>query len=72
MNKSDKSVLPAFCDYSCPHAAFAPNDASGACRREQAVFCSLAKKYNNKNARCIAAARTFTSHKPASPKRTKR
>jgi hypothetical protein len=46
--------LPFYCDFSCRHAAFAPPDASGACRREQAVYCSLMKQFNNKNAPCIA------------------
>ncbi len=45
--------LPSYCDYNCPYATFAPTDAVGACRREQAVYCTLIKKYNNKNARCI-------------------
>jgi hypothetical protein len=45
--------LPLFCDFSCPHAAFPPADAVGACRREQAVYCTLLEKYNNKNAKCI-------------------
>lgn len=52
-SESAKS-LPAFCDYLCPHASFAPADAAGACRREQAVFCGLLKKFNNKNNRCLA------------------
>lgn len=54
--------LPTFCDYTCIHAAFAPQDASGACRREQAVFCSLKKKYNNKNARCLASPANTQQH----------
>ncbi len=49
--------FPLFCDYRCGHAAFAPADAVGACRREQAVYCTLLKTYNNKNARCIAHGR---------------
>jgi len=57
MRPRKPAVLPSFCDYACEYAAFAPNDASGACRREQAVYCSLTKQYNNKNARCIATAR---------------
>lgn len=48
------AALPAFCDYLCPHASFAPADAAGACRREQAIFCSLLRKFNNKNNRCLA------------------
>lgn len=46
-------TLPMFCDYTCPHAAFPPADAVGACRREIAVWCTLAKKFNNKHARCL-------------------
>ncbi len=65
-------AVPAFCDYSCPHAAFAPNDASGACRREQAVYCSLVRKYNNKNARCLAATRTDNSPHPGKRKTARR
>ncbi|MFN0157868.1 MAG: hypothetical protein ACKVRP_07335 [Bacteroidota bacterium] len=48
-----QSDLPLFCDYTCRHAEFAPADASGACRREQAVYCALFKKFNNKNNRCL-------------------
>ena len=44
MNNNKKSILeekhPAYCDYNCKHAAFAPEDSTGACRREQAVYCS--------------------------------
>lgn len=46
--------LPQFCDYLCKHASFAPSDSVGACRREQAVYCVLLKRYNNKNASCLA------------------
>jgi hypothetical protein len=46
--------LPEFCDFDCPHASFSPPDASGACRRDQAVWCALIGRYNNKNARCLA------------------
>jgi hypothetical protein len=44
---------PRFCDFFCPYASFAPEDASGACRREQAVYCKPKKTYNNKNAACL-------------------
>ena len=53
MLPSTGTRLPAFCDYTCPHAGFASNDASGACRREQAVHCTLSGSYNNKNAPCL-------------------
>lgn len=49
-------ATPEFCDYECAHAAFSAPDASGACRRDQAVWCTLLSHYNNKNARCLAAA----------------
>ncbi|MBA4311617.1 MAG: hypothetical protein C0417_03200 [Chlorobiaceae bacterium] len=48
-----KEKLPAYCDYSCKYAAFAPEDSTGACRREQAVYCKLVGKFNNKNANCL-------------------
>lgn len=51
------SGLPEYCDFDCPHASFTPADASGACRRDQAVWCVLLGRYNNKNARCLAAPR---------------
>jgi hypothetical protein len=44
---------PLFCDFSCPHAAFPPVDVMGACRREAGIYCSLLKRYNNKNAACL-------------------
>jgi hypothetical protein len=50
--------LPAFCDYSCPHAGFAPKEAVGDCRKELAVYCSLLKRFNVKNNRCLAPAKT--------------
>ena len=49
--------LPLFCDFSCPHAAFAPADATGACRREQGVYCTLLRAFNNKNSPCKARRR---------------
>jgi hypothetical protein len=55
--KAPKAIspeLPLFCDYSCTHASFAPNDATGACRKELAVYCTLLEQFNNKNSRCIA------------------
>ena len=45
--------LPLYCDFSCPHAEFPPADAVGACRREQAVWCGMEKKYNVKNGKCL-------------------
>ncbi|HUL45183.1 MAG TPA: hypothetical protein VLY03_12595 [Bacteroidota bacterium] len=51
---SDRSTLPQFCDYTCPHSDFAPKDFTGDCRKELAVYCTLLKKFNNKNNRCLA------------------
>ena len=48
-----KQSLPMFCDFSCPHADFS-NDVSGACRREQVVYCKVIKRHNNKHNRCLA------------------
>ncbi len=50
----DVTNLPKYCDFACRYASFAPADAVGACRREQAVYCTLLKEYNNKNASCAA------------------
>jgi hypothetical protein len=50
----DAGSLPLFCDYLCKHARFPPNDAIGACRKEIAVYCDLFRRFNNKNARCLA------------------
>ncbi|HTY60608.1 MAG TPA: hypothetical protein VMF59_17415 [Bacteroidota bacterium] len=46
--------LPLYCDYHCPHAEFPPEDATGACRREQGVYCRLLRRFNTKNSRCKA------------------
>ena len=51
--RTGSADLPLFCDFSCPHAAFPPADAVGACRREVGVYCSLLKRYNNKNTHCL-------------------
>jgi hypothetical protein len=53
IKKKPEVTLPMFCDFTCKYAEFAEKDSVGACRREQAVFCSLEKKYNNKNAKCL-------------------
>jgi hypothetical protein len=42
-----------FCDFSCPHAVFAPPEAVGACRRDIGVYCELFREFNNKNSHCI-------------------
>lgn len=44
---------PLLCDFSCPNADFAPGEAVGACRREQAVFCTLFRRFNNKHSACL-------------------
>ncbi len=51
--------LPLYCDFTCPHASFAPNDVVGACRRDLAVYCNLLAKYNNKNAHCAVRKGPF-------------
>ncbi|MBM4177093.1 MAG: hypothetical protein FJ213_13125 [Ignavibacteria bacterium] len=45
--------LPSYCDYSCKYAEFSDPTAIGACRKELAVWCTVLKKYNNKNAKCL-------------------
>ncbi|HTY37566.1 MAG TPA: hypothetical protein VMH23_10665 [Bacteroidota bacterium] len=49
------SDVPHFCDFSCKYATFGKKDVSGACRREQAVYCTILKKHNNKNNKCLVA-----------------
>ena len=44
--KLDVSHLPMYCDFNCPQASFAPNDAVGACRRELAIYCNLLAAFN--------------------------
>ncbi len=46
---------PVFCDYNCKYASFSNEEISGACRREQAVYCSILEKYNNKNNKCLVS-----------------
>lgn len=46
-------AFPLFCDFSCPHAGFAPGDVVGACRREQAVYCAFFRRLNDKNSLCL-------------------
>lgn len=53
-----KPQLPLYCDFACEHSAFAPEDSTGACRREQAVYCKLVGKFNNKNAKCLVSNNT--------------
>lgn len=45
--------LPLYCDYMCPKAEFPSVDAVGACRTEQAVWCSAVKRFNKKNGKCL-------------------
>ena len=49
----DSGKFPLYCDFDCPHAAFAEPDALGACRRDQGVYCTVLARYNNKNGRCL-------------------
>ncbi len=58
--KSEIAELPHYCDFTCPHASFAPNDVVGACRRELAVYCHVLARFTNKNARCGARRRSFS------------
>ncbi len=51
--KKPYPTFPLFCDFSCPHAEFAPGDTVGACRREQAVYCAFFRRLNNKNSFCL-------------------
>jgi hypothetical protein len=48
-----KTPFPRYCDFSCEHAAFSDPAASGACRRDIAVWCAARQGYNNKHARCF-------------------
>jgi len=59
-----RADLPEYCDFDCRHASFSPPDASGACRRDQAVWCALVSRYNNKNARCLALPRNASVRGP--------
>lgn len=52
----DRAQVPPFCDYSCRHADFPPEDTVGACRRELAVWCTALARFNNKNNRCLLRA----------------
>ena len=53
-NRARPAGLPLYCDYHCPHASFAPADATGACRRELGVYCSVLRMFNAKNSPCKA------------------
>jgi hypothetical protein len=44
--------IPAFCDFTCPHADFAPPETAGICRTMSAVWCRQLRELVNKNARC--------------------
>ena len=44
--------IPAFCDFVCPYADFAPADTAGICRTMSAVWCKQLGELVNKNARC--------------------
>jgi hypothetical protein len=49
-----REEFPSFCDFDCPHAEFGDPAAVGACRRDIGVWCGEMKRYNTKNALCIA------------------
>jgi hypothetical protein len=44
---------PLHCDLTCRFAGFAPPAAVGACRRDQAVYCTAFSALNNKNSLCL-------------------
>ena len=46
--------FPEFCDFNCTFAAFSSPDAAGACRREEAVYCTYLKRFSRKHGRCLA------------------
>ena len=43
-----------FCDYSCEHASFPPEDMLGACRTMSGVFCAILGKVVPKHVPCKA------------------
>ena len=45
--------FPAFCDFSCEHAKFAPAELSGACRKDQTIYCRLFTSFNTKHRSCL-------------------
>jgi len=51
--KKYKELTPLYCDYFCKFASFSVPDSIGACRKEISVYCTLKKKYNNKNSLCL-------------------
>lgn len=53
---SNPEKLPEFCDFFCEYAEFTEPEASGACRKELAVYCTHFKKYNRKHNKCLAKA----------------
>ncbi len=50
--KAIPAGLPEYCDYSCRLADFAPTESVGACRREQAVYCTFLRQVTRKNSHC--------------------
>lgn len=54
-NKPRKKEIdfPLFCDYTCKFSSFTAPTATGACRKELAVWCKHFKRYNNKNNKCL-------------------
>jgi hypothetical protein len=45
--------LPVYCDFSCTYSSFTSPEAVGACRRDQAVYCTLFDTYNMKHSLCL-------------------
>ncbi len=52
MTQPTDAAIPAFCDYTCPHANFAPPETAGICRTMAGVWCGKLAELVNKNAAC--------------------
>jgi hypothetical protein len=59
-------LLPEYCDFACPHAAFPPAETAGICRTMSAVWCRKLRGLVNKNAPCDWRRHKSTSrtHRP--------
>lgn len=51
--KGLQSKPPLYCDFTCKYASFPPKEIVGDCRKEIAVYCTLIKRNNNKNNKCL-------------------
>ena len=45
-------LIPEFCDFDCPHAAFPPAETAGICRTMSGVWCRKLKELTRKNTPC--------------------